>query len=90
MPRSEGSIQICRKWTPSVVDGLNSLCITPRPALILCTSPGVMTDPLPGLAYRHHSNLLLLAAAWRRETAHANDMAVRQGTEEAYTDLVIQ
>ena len=27
-----------------------SLCVTPRPALICCTSPGVMTEPVPMLS----------------------------------------
>ena len=42
-----GSIQICRKCTGSLSEALNSLCITPVPALMRCTSPGRMTEPLP-------------------------------------------
>ena len=40
MPRAAGSIQICRKCTRSVGEALNSLCRTPVPALMRCTSPG--------------------------------------------------
>ncbi|RYE66969.1 MAG: pirin family protein, partial [Oxalobacteraceae bacterium] len=37
--RQDASIQICRKCTPSVFEPLNSLCTTPVPALMTCTSP---------------------------------------------------
>ena len=57
MPRSAGSIQICRKCVVSFGAWLNSLCITPRPALMRCTSPGRITPegapalrPLPMLS----------------------------------------
>ena len=42
-----GRIQICRKCTGSSSDGLNSLCVTPVPALMRCTSPGRITEPVP-------------------------------------------
>ena len=38
-----GSIQICRKCVVSFGAWLNSLCWTPLPALIRCTSPGRIT-----------------------------------------------
>jgi hypothetical protein len=44
-----GSSQICRKWTGSAEEWLYSLCLTPVPALIRCTSLGRITDPLPML-----------------------------------------
>ncbi|MNU02325.1 hypothetical protein D3C72_2459940 [compost metagenome] len=34
-----GKIQICRKCTGSVAEWLNSLWLTPLPALMRCTSP---------------------------------------------------
>ena len=45
-----GSIQICRKCVGSSGEGLNSLCRTPRPALIAWTSPGAITEPVPMLS----------------------------------------
>src|SRR5437868_4918607 len=46
-PRRSGTIQICRKCTGSVSEALNSLCATPLPALMRCTSPGRITPPPP-------------------------------------------
>ena len=80
MPRTAGSIQICRKCTPSVGDGLNSLCMTPRPALMRCTSPGTIVEPVPMLSVRelpfeHVADDLHVAVAVRAE-AHARLHAV--------------
>jgi len=47
MPVTSGSIQICRKCVIPDASWLNSLCVTPRPALMRCTSPGTMVEPLP-------------------------------------------
>src|SRR5207253_2837847 len=46
-PRSS---QIWYRWTGSVGDGLNSLCITPVPAVMRCISPGFRTAPPPRLS----------------------------------------
>ena len=40
-------IQICRKRTGALLEALNSLWRMPLPALIICTSPGRMTEPVP-------------------------------------------
>ncbi|CFU05569.1 Uncharacterised protein [Bordetella pertussis] len=50
MPATSGSIQICSIWVAASGCGLNSECITPRPALMRCTSPGRMVEPLPMLS----------------------------------------
>jgi len=50
MPLRSGRIQICRKWTSSVSEALCSLCVMPVPALMRCTSPGRIKDPLPRLS----------------------------------------
>ena len=49
-PACAGTIQICRKWTSSSGDALNSLCVTPVPADMRCTSPGRITEPVPMLS----------------------------------------
>ena len=38
------------RFTFSFSEALNSLCATPVPALMYCTSPGRMTEPLPMLS----------------------------------------
>jgi hypothetical protein len=40
-------IQICRKCTGSSLDGFISLCVTPVPAVMRCTSPGLISEPVP-------------------------------------------
>ena len=50
MPRTFGSIQICRKCVVWFGALLNSLCWTPRPALMRCTSPGRMMPLAPPVA----------------------------------------
>jgi hypothetical protein len=50
MPVTFGSIQICSMCVSLSARGLNSECITPRPALIRCTLPGWMVEPLPMLS----------------------------------------
>jgi hypothetical protein len=47
MPVTSGSIQICRKWVTPAFSWLNSLWRTPLPALMRCTSPGTMVEPVP-------------------------------------------
>ena len=42
-----GWIQTCRKWTSSDPDALNSLWVTPWPALIHCSVPGASSPPPP-------------------------------------------
>ncbi|MNY64487.1 hypothetical protein D3C86_2016110 [compost metagenome] len=42
-----GTSQICRKCTGSSREALYSLWRTPVPALIICTSPGRITEPVP-------------------------------------------
>ena len=50
MSFSSGMIQIWSRWTGSESDALNSLWVTPVPALILWTLPGRMVEPLPMLS----------------------------------------
>jgi hypothetical protein len=50
MPVTLGSIQICRKCVVCPLAWLNSLCVTPVPALIRWTSPGGMPLTLPMLS----------------------------------------
>ncbi len=47
MPVTLGSIQICRKCVTPCFSWLYSLWRTPLPALMRCTSPGTMVEPLP-------------------------------------------
>ena len=49
-PCRSGNSHICRKWTGSRGDGLNSLWRTPVPAVMRWTSPGWITDPVPRLS----------------------------------------
>lgn len=50
-PLALGSTQICKKWTQSLSDPLNSECEMPVPALVNWTSPRLMNSLLPMLSW---------------------------------------
>ena len=72
-------IQIWRKCTASVFEAFISLCCTPVPADIRCTSPGLMTEPVPMVSLcasapvEHVADDLHVAVAVRREAAARGD-----------------